>query len=187
MIGSISKIACFYTKGIANTCSHLFDLLRYFFGNAQWVWAYDNALTTDKDPTMDIYLAFPKGIQASVLGCQNIDYRIFEIDILGTHGRIKIHNGFTMELFLSGPSPRTSEFKELLAQPAPLSDGRKGYFLNAIEDIVSCIEHKRTPLCSGEDGRDALEIICAAHESVKQGSRKIAIPLADRTIRIESK
>ena len=38
VIGRIQQVSFYYTAGIANTGSHMFDLLRFFFGEVSWWW-----------------------------------------------------------------------------------------------------------------------------------------------------
>ena len=54
-LGDIQQASCYYTAGIANTCSHLFDVLRMLFGDVVNVcsWYKDNS--KKDDPNMDGY------------------------------------------------------------------------------------------------------------------------------------
>jgi predicted dehydrogenase len=51
---------------------------------------------------------------------------------------------------------------------------------NAVNDLLACIEHSDlTPLCSGEDGRTAFEMIAAIHLSDRAGRAVVPFPLTD--------
>ncbi len=52
-------------------------------------------------------------------------------------------------------------------------------FHREIAHFAECIENGKTPLLTGEDGRDVLEIICAAYLSARTGKRE-KLPIRDR-------
>ena len=58
--------------------------------------------------------------------------------------------------------------------------------VNAIYDLMECIETGKKPECDGEDGLKALEAAVALRESHRQGGRKVELPLEDRTLMIRS-
>ena len=43
--------------------------------------------------------------------------------------------------------------------------------------FVECIEQGKQPVLTGEDGRAVLEVICAAYESARTGTR-VELPFA---------
>lgn len=47
-------------------------------------------------------------------------------------------------------------------------------------DLVTAIREDREPLCSGEEGRLTIEMICAVFESHRQGGARVAFPLQER-------
>ena len=53
--------------------------------------------------------------------------------------------------------------------------------LTIVDDIVNAIETGRPPKCTGEDGRQALEIAIALRESHRRGGVKV---LEDRKLQI---
>ena len=56
--------------------------------------------------------------------------------------------------------------------------------LTIVDDIVNAIETGRPPKCTGEDGRQALEIAIALRESHRRGGVKVNLPLEDRKLQI---
>jgi hypothetical protein len=46
-----------------------------------------------------------------------------------------------------------------------LAGGLHNVLLNAVEDLVACLDRSGDPLCSGEDGLAALKVACAARET----------------------
>jgi predicted dehydrogenase len=85
-------------------------------------------------------------------------YVTFELDLIFSHGRIRIGNG-TYEEHESGPSPYYEGMNSLLRKKTPLLFPT-GYFSNMMEDAVLCArEEKREPVSSAPDGYKALAFI----------------------------
>jgi len=180
-LGTIKQVSCYYTAGIANTGSHLLDLLLWFFGEADWISANEQ-LTTEKDPTLTGFIHFKNGVTASLQGLDVKDYLIFEIDIYGSKGRIRIQDsGFSHSRWKIISSPYFSGYKELrpITTNLPLMHNRM--MLNAMRDFISAVKNKKDPLSTGEDGRNALEAIAALKVSRRTG-RRITLPLKNRNV-----
>jgi predicted dehydrogenase len=187
-IGDIQQVTFYYTKGIANTGSHVFDLLRYFFGDVKWVFGVYKRNENSEDPDIDGYMHFNSGVSASIQSCDANNYLIFEVNILGSSGGIRIINsGFDTEFFKVNESKLFSGYKELEKIETPFKIEKKEMLIQAVEDIIRCIETGKDPMCTGEDGRNALEIISAFHESARKGGKKINLPLKNRNLKIKAK
>ncbi len=185
-LGKIHHVNCYYTAGISNTGTHLFDLLRLFLGEAKWVYASSLPTFGDKDPTLSGQIFFENETLVSVAGLDVKDYLIFEIDFYGTKGRLRIiHSGFKAEYWKVGTSPYFSGYKELRPTKINFNLNKKTMMLSAISDLTDCLQKHRDPLCSGEDGRKVLEIVCAFKKSFRTGL-KVSIPLEDRNLGIDS-
>jgi myo-inositol 2-dehydrogenase/D-chiro-inositol 1-dehydrogenase len=55
-------------------------------------------------------------------------------------------------------------------------------FPQEMSHFVSCVRDDRQPLCTGEDGRAVLEVLCAAYASAGQG-RRVELPFATQAHR----
>lgn len=190
-LGRVQHVTCYYTAGVANSGSHLFDLLRFFFGDPVWVQgAYSQNLSTNpQDPNVDGWLQFRDGLLVAVQACDVRSYLIFEVNILGTLGRLRIvSSGFDLEYEHVRESPRFSGYNELFPAPPPLdSSGPREFMLRAVEHLIECLRYAKEPISSGLDGRRALEIICALRESAEENGRRIELPLQESRIRILSR
>jgi predicted dehydrogenase len=189
-LGQIQQATCYYTAGVANTGSHLFDLLRFFFGEIEWVQGVysKNSSRNPNDPNVDGWLQFNDGVLAAVQACDVRHYTIFEINILANLGRLRLtSHGFDVQFEEAQESTRFVGYRELRSARSPLalSEPRE-FMLQAVEHLLDCLERKQNPLCSGEDGRRALEIICALRESADSGGGRIQLPLTNSSIVIES-
>jgi len=190
-LGKIQQVTCYYTAGVANTGSHLFDLLRFFFGEVEWVQGIysKNESNNQNDPNVDAWLQFDNGVLAAVQACDVRYYTIFEVNIVGALGRLRItSHGFDAQFEEIRESTRFAGYRELHVAEAPLDpSGHREFMLQAVAHLLDCLERDQKPLCSGEDGRRALEIICALRESADARGRRIQLPLASSSIIIESR
>ncbi len=183
-LGLIHQVNCYYTAGLSNTGTHLFDLLRFFLGEAQWVDASPQPVFGDKDPTVSGQILFENGVLVSLAGLDVKDYLIFEIDFYGSKGRLRVtHSGFDLDYWKVGKSSYFSGYKELVPAKAKIPMKEKQMMVNAVADLVASLEKEKESLCTGEDGRKALEIACAFRESLKSGGR-ISLPLQNRNVGI---
>jgi len=190
-LGQIQQVTCYYTAGIINTGSHLFDLLRLFFGEVEWVQGIysNNSSQIPNDPNVDGWLQFDNGARAAVQPCDVRHYTIFEINILGALGRLRItSHGFEAQFEQAQESTRFAGYRELHSAKTPLDpSGPREFMLQAVDHLLDCVQREQRPQCSGEDGRRALEIICALRESADADGRRIRLPLVNSPIVIESR
>lgn len=186
-LGDIQQVSCYYTGGLVNTCSHLFDVLRMFFGDVGSVasWLKDNA--SENDPNMDGYLRFNNGTTATLQSVTPKSYLIFEFDIYGTNGRLRIQdNGFNLSYWKAIESLKYKGFKELSVETPPFKIQSKNMMKNAVSNIVECLEMGKEPACSGIDGLKSLEVISGFIESSRDNNIPVSFPLKNRNITINS-
>ncbi|GAI08973.1 unnamed protein product, partial [marine sediment metagenome] len=81
-IGGVRQVTFYYSKGIFNTGSHMFDLLNYFFGDAEWVDAFFIDKNDVEDKNVSGIMKFKNGIFCNICCC-DVDFSIFEVDIIG--------------------------------------------------------------------------------------------------------
>lgn len=187
----IQQVTFYYTGGIANTGSHMFDLLRFFFGYVEWVQAVtsQNKSPNPNDPNIDGVMKFVNGPFCSIQACDVQDFLIFEMDCLGTKGRLNItHSGFDLEFYQVEESKLFSGYGEIFPAPSPINSEMPRYFMvNGVKHLTECLENGKKSISSGEDGRAALELICAFSESAEEDGKRVWLPLKDSRIEIRSK
>jgi len=188
-LGKIQGASAYYTAGIANTGTHLLDILRLLFGEVEWLSANFKNDFDAPDPCPDVYLYFKQGFGVTLQGMDVGSYLILEIDIFGTKGRLRIKDsGFSACLWEVVDHPEFSGYKGLGQERQAFGAGLKDTMANAVNDIIGCINTATLPMSSGEDGRAALELICAIHASGKeQKGGKVFLPLKNRDMLIGSK
>lgn len=190
-LGRVQQGAFYYTRGIANTGSHMFDLLRFFFGDVDWVQAaYSQNKSHDlNDPNIDGVMKFNNGLSCVIQACDDQNISIFEMEFIGAKGKLNIiHNGLDTEYYELKESKLVSSIKELVNSPSPIkTDVPRKPMVSATEHLIECLQDGKRSISSGEEGRAALELICAFHESAKADGKRISLPLKDNKIEIKSR
>ncbi|MAF85138.1 MAG: hypothetical protein CL875_03050 [Dehalococcoidales bacterium] len=174
-IGEIRSIIGNYSDKVFMMGTHLVDMLRFFGGEVDWVIGEGQNLDAD-DPGISGLLLFKNGAKGFLTCNGKRENLVFEIDVLGTEGRIRIvENGYRTELFRFEESNRYSGYQELKRQPMPKPKKRKAPLVSAVEDLIECIEKSGEPACTGKDGLKALEIAVALCTSASNNNEKIRI------------
>ena len=168
-IGEIQAISGWYTKGIFHNGTHWMDVLRWLSGEVLWVMAWDNLVDDPIDPTLDVILGMENGSITSLRACDSQAFTIFEMDIMGTKGRVRIvDSGFQMEHSEVLDSNRYSGYKELALTSLGFGD-RKDLMLQAVQNVINALETDEPVKCSGQDGVKVLKIAQSAVESARIG------------------
>jgi predicted dehydrogenase len=174
--GEVQFANFYYTRGIANSGSHLFDLIRYLFGEVKSINAYKSIKDYGEDPTISAIIEFNNSITCNIIGLDGNNYRVFDLEIFGSKKVIKINSAKNIELFKSRNSLRSSEFNELFAiNHNYLHLINSQYFLNTIDNLIESIEGKKDINCSGLDGLKSLELILATNVSSEENT-KLEVP-----------
>ena len=183
-LGGIQQYNFYYARGIANTGSHMFDLLRFFFGDADWAQAaYSQSKSHDpaNDPNIDGVVKFSDGLFCAIQACDDRYFPIFEMDCLGTTGRLNIiRNGTEVEYY---KLKENRLFRDIFPTNPDIP---RNPMVNAVEHLVECLRTGKESVSSGEDGRASLELICAFHESARHDGKRITLPLRNYNMEIKS-
>jgi predicted dehydrogenase len=191
-LGRVQHVTCYYVSGIANSGTHLFDMLRLYCGEVSWVRARPAAIVSPNpdDPNLDGWLGLESGGLVTINACDVKAHYIFEATIVGTDGRLRISSTSVEELGyeVALDARASSEYRELRPAPAPVDPDRPHeHMIDAITHLVDCLDHGKTPYCTGEDGLKALEIICALRESADRDGAHVELPLKGSAIRLPSR
>jgi predicted dehydrogenase len=176
-LGRLESLIGYYPGKVFTMGTHLFDLMRLFGGEVEWVCGMEVG-DQQPDPTLSGHLQFGSGAQGAVVAGWNRENHLFELDLLGSHGRIRLSaDGGQLDLFRFQDSPRYSGYRELVA--SPFEDAgcvqQENRLIAAVKDLVRCAETGGTPACTGHDGLAALEIASALRESARRGSLPIML------------
>jgi len=171
-LGEVRVVNGYYTKGLLRNGSHWIDLTRYLAGEIATVTGVDVLRDGTSDATLDIELELRGGGRGWLIGLDDRNFTLFEMDLVGTKGRVRITEaGHVLEGFTVGDSTRFGGYRELRPAAAPLATGLADVLLHAVRDIVECLRSNRDPRCTGHDGVAALAICLAAAESARSGGR----------------
>ncbi|MDO8302614.1 MAG: Gfo/Idh/MocA family oxidoreductase [Sedimentisphaerales bacterium] len=167
--GEIQQVTCHYTRGIFNTGTHILDLFTFLFGPAVWTMAglSKNKSPIPHDPNIDGIVRFKNGLTVHLQPCDDANYLIFEIDLLGAKGRLRV--GQQVEYFKAVPAQNLLGKKELVAEKYPFESAYGPISLTyGVGHIINCLEKKEKPLSSGEDAAQSLQIIRAMLSSAQK-------------------
>jgi predicted dehydrogenase len=168
-LGEVQCVTGYYTKGTFHNGTHWIDLARFLFGEVTEVFGFPGASGPAGDPSFDVRLAFEAGVRASLVACDASAFSIFEMDIIGTRGRVRlVDSGLTVETSGVGPS-LVHEGYTVLEPPTMSRAGHQDPTLHVVGDLVESILASRPPRCSIEDGVRSVLIADAIGQSVRVG------------------
>lgn len=186
-LGDIQGVSAYYTAGAVNTATHLFDFLRFFFGDADWVWTDPSKKLGDSDPSYSGYIHFEKGFGCTLSALDVASYLVFEADIYGTKKRVRLtESGSRAAVWRVAPHPLFSGYNALKAEK-PLSGDLGEGLPGLVRDLVACVNGKREAACSAVDGRACLEIATAMRLSFEAGGKRVELPLKKRNVKMSSR
>ncbi|MCK9285621.1 MAG: Gfo/Idh/MocA family oxidoreductase [Rhodocyclaceae bacterium] len=175
LLGELRQIRGCYTKGTLHNGTHWIDWARMFAGEIAAVRGFDALGENGDDPTLDARLEFAGGAVGTLTALDHRDYSLFEIDLLGSRGRLRIFDsGHRFQLDLAGDSPRYSGYRALLEQESGEVDMRDTLLL-AAGDLLTAVAQRRPPLCSAADALETLAVAEAARLSAKRGGLAVAV------------
>ncbi|HEX9028110.1 MAG TPA: Gfo/Idh/MocA family oxidoreductase [Anaerolineales bacterium] len=151
--------------GVILTLSHPLDYLRWLLGEVQALWAFAAHLSDLElavEDTAEIGLRF-----GGALASLHLDYNqrppAHRLEIVGSQGTIRWDNAG------SGVQAYPVASGEWETYPEPQGFERNDLFLAQMRHFLAVCRGETAPLCSLQDGRRALELALAAHESQQTG------------------
>ena len=171
-----SKMTCEWRKndperdGFLGGACHAVDLLRWIAGNPTEVFAYANHKCLKDWPSNDCTIAvmkFPNDVIGKVLGstgCKR-DYTMRTV-LYGTNGTIIVDNtNPKLTLFREDAYLKEGCHETPIEIPVEVSNHN---IIDEINEFVSCIIEKRTPILSPEEGAATVSICLSAIKSAKE-------------------
>lgn len=173
-IGEIRTVTGYYSRGIKHNGTHWIDLVRWFVGEIAAVKAEPAVIEIEEDPTPDIRFEFKSGAVGLVKGVDQRLYALFEMDILGTLGRLRVTQGPRFAWSTSRADPSRPEFRYLYEEPG-VGAPPESTIATAVSNLLDCLEKRATVMCSAEDAVRVLEIAEACERSLKSGRTESVI------------
>jgi predicted dehydrogenase len=169
-LGCVHLVLGLFTNGTLHNGTHWFDLVRFLVGEVDRVKAADRLREAGADPTLDVSLTCRGGALARLHACSMHDFTIFEMDLIGTRGRVRLTESCdVMETFGVVDGVPYAGYRGLVLRERTEGSIRD-VLLTAVEDLVQCLDIGRQPQCTGEDGVQALRIALAARDAAASGA-----------------
>jgi predicted dehydrogenase len=113
-LGKIRVVSGYYTKGLFNNGSHFINLLRAFFGNISGVKNLGGVFAKDAPYESPDFMTTHRGVKCLMRALDHRDYMLFELDIVGQKGRIRlIEKGNKIELYATDNDPIYKGYRAL--------------------------------------------------------------------------
>jgi predicted dehydrogenase len=167
--------------------THTFDIVRYYAGEAEWVFAHVER--GQRDVTVEDMAAgvfgLSNGVHFFFESGGRRHYSAFEIILEGTEGRIAIAHGSrnVLDTSLGGSWEPDIALWRRGSEPFAweiVPTQKDNPWVNVLADSLECLEQNRESRSSGRQARAALEMIMAAYDSQRRGGARIELPLTLR-------
>ncbi|MDQ3127697.1 MAG: Gfo/Idh/MocA family oxidoreductase [Chloroflexota bacterium] len=161
---------------LMNQAIHLVDVVRWLGGPVRSVAAHAATRTHTMEAEDDaiVSIQFASGVLGSIVATTSADAeRPGEIRVHGDIGHVRIVGEAFREWQIPGrAAPETAPAQGPTATGTPASatwgTTAAGY-IRQYTDFVDAVRTGRAPVVTGEDGRNAVEIVTAAYESARTG------------------
>lgn len=175
--GRIQAANFYYSGGVRNTGSHMFDLLRFYFGEAHWVQAHESANPSGRpgDPNIDGFVQFKGGLLASFQALDHTKFLIFEMDCIFEHARVVIkRSGLAADFYKAVDSSMFKGYRELVQATAPFkTQYQRSEMVGAVNELVATIRTGHSSISTGTDGMEAMVLIDASLKSAHTRGKKV--------------
>jgi predicted dehydrogenase len=160
--------------GVILTLCHPLDYMRWLLGEVSELWAFVRRLNDFEiqvEDTVEIGLQFESG----AVGSLNLNYnqipRSQHIEIIGVNGTLRWENDTGAVSFSRAQDSiswgdGSGDWK---TYGVPDNFDRNDMFLAEMKHFLEVMKGEAQPVCSLNDGRKALELALAAHESGRNG------------------
>jgi predicted dehydrogenase len=158
--GTAIRGVAVYGKGLLNNGSHAVDLLLDLLGPVKDVRALSSFVDLlPHDPTITAHLAFASGAEALLVGNDERDVTVWELDILGPGWRTRLTQaGASIEEYRVREDPIFQGYREYEPTPARRATGLHRAMLYALENVVDAIHHGEPLRSSGVTALATLDI-----------------------------
>jgi predicted dehydrogenase len=160
---------------LMNQSIHAIDLLRWFMGPVESVFGYTATLAhqIETEDVASAALRFRSGALGHIEGTTAAWPGLFmRLEVHGDRGSAVVQDGEITYFQTADGQPLSQEEAGSLRVGSgaadPMSISAAGHRAQ-LQDVVEAIQEGRPPFVTGEDGRDAVALICAIYESARTG------------------
>lgn len=158
-LGHLQVVRGLYHGDLWHVGIHLIDTLRFFFGEV----IERRVLAADRDRhgqwKVDARLTFVDGISAVLQCCDREFFDVFEIDLVGSLGRIQINQfGLEFRYWVSGMSREFPGDKELCTARSPVRAGMRNALVAAVRNLAGAVRAGDALACSGREALASMQV-----------------------------
>lgn len=160
-VGDIQKVVVYYSKGICHNGSHAIDLLLDWFGLPTGSCVHASHVDyRAEDPTVDALLQFGK-TPVYLIGVDERAYSLFEIQILGTLGRVDVRSsGREIEWYRIAADAQFEGHRMLSLQETWTKRDPERTLAHVVENIVEAIDTGCPVPSNGVSALATLRVCC---------------------------
>ena len=198
-IGVPESITATFSGQLIHTGTHAFDIMRFFFGDVTAVQGTPDPREIralggmPRSPIPDLggsgTLRFANGATGTIQARAK-DYFVFEFEVLGSAGALRLGNTTSLNLYQPAPSRYATSFCDLARVPVPAEIAKIGTGPRrpgAVRDLLAGFSRGHKSVNDLSEGVKALEIALAFHESFQRGGETVKLPLKKCTLKIQSR
>ena len=167
--------------GVIVTLTHPLDYLRYLLGDVESLWSFNghiSPLDVNVEDAAEIGLRFANG----AVGGVHVNYfqrpPVHRLEIAGTYGTLRWNNADGVLHLFRMPAPFGSFSDQ---PPAPVMESfpppegfeRNQLFVAQARHFIDIVRGESEPVCTLEDGIQAVRLAQAAYQSQETGQRVI--------------
>ena len=180
--GDLQSISAYGSTALLMSTSHLIDLCIQFGGEIEWIIGglqtdYVRKVNGENDPGGYAFVKYKNGVCAYIKGTsRDPSYSMFEIDLLFSEGRLTISDDgrkWNEWSFRSKETSSGSGYKILEKLPNNQDLIENERMLDAISDIIKCIENSQNPKSNGFNAIEVHRIIEGIKMSHSKNNSKI--------------
>ena len=159
-LGSPLTAVCWYTKGLINNGSHFIQFLNNFMGTVIDINIIHTGLRWEgKDPEPTLELVYENG-RAYFLPGQEENFRLFEMELIGTEGKVKYYQGGEyLDWWKIRKKSTMSGHKTLRLKPERTHTSMKFYQYHVYENIAQFLAGNNDLYCDARMALRTMEII----------------------------
>ncbi|MZQ86063.1 hypothetical protein GQF01_28595 [Paenibacillus sp. 5J-6] len=175
MYGRVKKVHLRYSRGIYNTGSHLFDMVRFLAGSIDQVQVVERVATNlDAKEDWTYSFLFTAGgglITGYAEAFDDRYYNLFDIVLYLENGVIElVKGGDEIRYFATEPHPLQPGMKQLVHERTETGMlSKSSNMQNAVDHLVHILHAGVAPICSLADGIDPLYVAEALNQSYANG------------------
>lgn len=173
-LGDLQHFDSRYVRGVMNYGSHFADLVRYLVADIDWAWGTDLLGEQGPDSTLDGYFRTVSGVGCALSGMDRNSFDMFEYDLIGTTGRVRVMDGGFRIAYETLSSNPDYDDLPVFTSATHFKRGMWRVMFHGVEEVVRALNEGRAPACSGKDGVAAMQAVLAIRQSVASGR---AVPI----------